>query len=403
MDKSQLLILGNGFDLHCGLKSSYKDFFRSEILDTIGERYGLQQSKRGEVFGFWKSLLLEYYKAYGSQDYNWCDIETVIKDTLWRLFIKSDFSDNGLWKYALDSAKVKRDLNDPQLNYNSIEEYILGYCMNFIYNKQERYTNEQRLTDLIIKALYQELNNFERRFCKFLKNQIVNPNDENERNEKYLIKVVNLLAKFTGFAYYEFSKLDDFIKVENKNRLIDVFDNLNNVFILNFNYTSLFDILDVEYPCYYNNVHGKLCNTKCTKDCQASNVIFGIDDNLIQSQSVGSELRLFSKTYRKMLNSGNYILTLPPNDGKPLDIKFYGHSLSEADYSYFQSIFDYYDLYSNSKVSLIFYYSKGYENHDAVYRLISEYGKTLNNVSQGKNLIHKLLLENRLHIQEVKE
>ena len=35
----QLLILGNGFDLHCGLKSSYKDFFRSEILDTIGERY----------------------------------------------------------------------------------------------------------------------------------------------------------------------------------------------------------------------------------------------------------------------------------------------------------------------------------------------------------------------------
>ena len=57
MDKSQLLILGNGFDLHCGLKSSYKDFFRSEILDTIGERYGLQQSKRGEVFGFWENSL----------------------------------------------------------------------------------------------------------------------------------------------------------------------------------------------------------------------------------------------------------------------------------------------------------------------------------------------------------
>lgn len=24
---SQLIVLGNGFDLHCGLKSSYKDFF----------------------------------------------------------------------------------------------------------------------------------------------------------------------------------------------------------------------------------------------------------------------------------------------------------------------------------------------------------------------------------------
>lgn len=27
MAAAQLLILGNGFDLHCGLKSSYKDFF----------------------------------------------------------------------------------------------------------------------------------------------------------------------------------------------------------------------------------------------------------------------------------------------------------------------------------------------------------------------------------------
>ena len=74
-------------------------------------------------------------------------------------------------------------------------------------------------------------------------------------------------------------------------------------------------------------------------------LIFGIDDNLIQSQSVGSELRLFSKTYRKMLNSDKDTLTLPPDEGKPIEIKFYGHSLSEADYSYFQSIFDYYDLY----------------------------------------------------------
>ena len=31
MPSSQLLILGNGFDLHCGLKSSYKDFFQNEV------------------------------------------------------------------------------------------------------------------------------------------------------------------------------------------------------------------------------------------------------------------------------------------------------------------------------------------------------------------------------------
>ena len=220
-------------------------------------------------------------------------------------------------------------------------------------------------------------------------------------NEEYIIKAVNLLASLTGFAYYKFNKIDDFITAETKKSLIDVFDNLNDVFILNFNYTALFDILEVENPCYYNNVHGKLCNHRCLQNCDASNVIFGIDDNLIQSQGASSELRIFSKTYRKMLSADKYITVLPPNENNQIVIKFYGHSLSEADYSYFQSIFDYYDLYKNSNVSLTFYYSKGFENSDKVYKLISIYGKSLTNQEQGKNLIHKLLLENRLKIVEI--
>ena len=75
--------------------------------------------------------------------------------------------------------------------------------------------------------------------------------------------------------------------------------------------------------------------------------------------------------------------------------------MSEADYSYFQSIFDYYNLYSNNNVSLLFYYSEGYEQTDAIYNLINEYGKTLSNKEQGKNLLHKLLLENRLKIIKI--
>lgn len=94
---------------------------------------------------------------------------------------------------------------------------------------------------------------------------------------------------------------------------------------------------------------------------------------------------------------------LPPNNNKPIEIKFYGHSLNEADYSYFQSIFDFYDLYANNNVSLVFYYSEGHEQNDAIYRLINSYGKTLANKDQGKNLMHKLLLENRLKIVELSD
>ncbi len=402
MESSTLLILGNGFDLHCGLKSSYKDFFRSTILDTVAEPFGLKQLQAG-VSGFWESLFLEYYKINPEEDYNWCDIETIIKDTILSIYFGNDNSKydihNGLcYKASMYIYHLTATLHLEKLS--DIEKFIFNYCVKFIsINGGEFKDNIKPLTVGLLK----ELHNLEKRFCKYLKEQIDNTHNTKKQNEEYIIKAVNLLASLTGFAYYKFNKLDDFITVKNKKYLIDVFDNFNNVFVLNFNYTALFDILEVESPCYYNNVHGKLCNELCANGCDRSNIIFGIDDNLIQSQGTNSELRLFSKTYRKMLNSDKYITALPPNDGNAIAIKFYGHSLSEADYSYFQSIFDYYDLYVNSNISLVFYYSKGFENHDAVYRLISEYGKTLTNKEQGKNLIHKLLLENRLHISEIKE
>ncbi len=169
---------------------------------------------------------------------------------------------------------------------------------------------------------------------------------------------------------------------------------------MSFNYTSLFDILDVKSPCLYSNVHGKLCNKNCINSCNTYNIIFGIDDTLIQSHGEYEELRRFSKTYRKMIDTNTPQSVLPSKD-QTLKIKFYGHSLSEADYSYFQSIFDYYNLYNNTNVSLYFYYSTGFEQIDEIYKLINSYGKTLPNKAQGKNLIHKLLLENRLKIIEI--
>lgn len=33
----KFVIIGNGFDLHCGLKSSFKDFFFQKILNKDGQ------------------------------------------------------------------------------------------------------------------------------------------------------------------------------------------------------------------------------------------------------------------------------------------------------------------------------------------------------------------------------
>lgn len=415
MHSSQLLILGNGFDLHCGLKSAYKDFFQSTILDTIGGRFGLQQMKAG-VSGFWETLLFGYYTTFGKVNYNWCDIETIIKNTVLAIGNRN----KGLAFEALESVKRREDPNEIKSVYGTIEHFLYIKCMSIFYDtlySGKTYSDDEAYS-LLINRILQELHKFERGFCKYIKNNIVNPNNEKEYNTQYIVNAMNLLNTLTGFTDIQYETIDDIIEREEeeyweqcsptmrqsawreKNILSKEFANLHSVNILSFNYTALFDILEVQSPCLYNNVHGKLCMNKCAENCSTSNIIFGIDDTIVQSQDENFEIHKFSKTYRKMLYANAESRVLPTKDN-PLEIKFYGHSLSEADYSYFQSIFDYYNLYENSKVSLMFYYSKGFEQTDEVYRLINTYGKTLSNKDQGKNLTHKLLLENRLKIIEI--
>ncbi len=63
----QLLILGNGFDLHCGLKSSYKDFFESEIVTDSNNYWEI--TIRNNFSKFWEGLLFQYYRQFGNKDY----------------------------------------------------------------------------------------------------------------------------------------------------------------------------------------------------------------------------------------------------------------------------------------------------------------------------------------------
>lgn len=426
MVTTQLLILGNGFDLHCGLKSSYNDFFRNRILDATGERYDTLRMKVG-VSGFWEELLLQYYAVYGKKDYRWCDIETIIRDTLWLICFgrneESTSKNKGFWLKALNSAVSRRNpptaiagMEDP------IERYVFMYCFHFFYNlEREACVNNNDMLPFLLSNILQELHAFEKRFCKYIRDNIINPQNEKELNTNYIVNAVNLLAQITGFSSADFQDMDDIIDTDEDfeeeeislygfnyveqevKKLSHDFRKLSYTNILSFNYTNIFDILGVKSPCLYSNVHGKLCSVPCTEGCKVSSLIFGIDDTLIPSKDLNSELRLFSKTYRKMMDTNAPISILPPRNNRPIEIKFYGHSLSEADYSYFQSIFDYFDLYSNYNISLVFYYSKGHEQHDAIYRLINSYGRTLANKDQGKNLMHKLLLENRLKIIELLE
>jgi len=177
--------------------------------------------------------------------------------------------------------------------------------------------------------------------------------------------------------------------------------------ILNFNYTDPFELdysrVDrnrkyMDSVSQKSNVHGVY---------EMNNVILGVD---FAEKSLPQNMRIFTKTHRKMVQSSHKeILSIHIQK-----IKFYGHSLGEADYSYFQSIFDNYNLYGGDltygspQVELQFYFSIYDESAraeiirnatDSVYRLITTYGTSLDNEDKGRNLLHKLLLEGRVQIE----
>ena len=96
--------------------------------------------------------------------------------------------------------------------------------------------------------------------------------------------------------------------------------------------------------------------------------IFGVDNHEIFEIDSGENDNwddpriIFTKSYRLIDNHVNSIRNTAFQ--KKVDtIIIYGHSLNRADYSYFESIFDMYDVF-NSDVKLRFYYWRGYDKKD---------------------------------------
>ncbi|WP_252899518.1 AbiH family protein [Lactococcus fujiensis] len=179
-----------------------------------------------------------------------------------------------------------------------------------------------------------------------------------------------------------------FEEIDTINKLFSEDDIMSS--ILSFNYTEPLKQLNLR------NIHGALSE---------GNILFGIDYDKLKDNFTEPPIE-FSKSYR-ILESGR---DTKMNISSDIDIiKFYGHGLGEADYSYFQAIFDSVDLY-HSNTKIIFYWSQ-YEGVDKktirveqvknVTNLIEEYGTTFTNQDHGRNLLTKLQLENRLQINEI--
>lgn len=170
------LVLGNGFDLACGLNSSYASFFDSqkelykEILDYMENKSNSLPKDATAWDLMFLILSKENYKFKHYNKLDWKDVETVMKEVLVSKsdYIKFSFYNviNGLYKDDLYSNIISKYLENNVDITKQVEVY------DFLYN---------------------ELLRFEKRFSSFLKNQeddeVYNENARRMLTESGLLKM----------------------------------------------------------------------------------------------------------------------------------------------------------------------------------------------------------------------
>lgn len=447
-DADQLVILGNGFDLNCGLKTSFRDYFAFKKKEILRKLVGVKKNADGKKLDDLKDEELEHlyneitslnklrYHLHCvndqiiSSDFIESNVNSEINEQFNKIK-KLDFSFLSFWDvYFISLEKQKENWADVEsniANYLKINvEEILSYIEDL--DGQDEYyfdieadvkQNDILVFFMLLTIDIDKIKKFDLdNFLIYLKEQLVI--FEKNLNDYILSLFVdenpNNIYSYDGPFIEQIKFIDNFKKTISK--LVEDNSSIEKYYILSFNYTffpskrlegvnALRELYSVDYKedlpncIFYENIHGKLGK-------QNSNIIIGIDEKDIDEQQA---LYKFTKTYQ-LLEFGDENLDgnlgLHSNVKK---IKFFGHSLAEADYSYFQSIFDFYDIY-NTDVQLIFYYVN-YENSNGeevdgkeelflrVIKLMKEYGKTLDNKDHGMNLLHKLKLENRIVLKDL--
>lgn len=410
----QILIIGNGFDLECGLESTFKNFFNwrfnsirwedglhgSEKLNSEKALVELiEKSLDGRLLNeldipFWDCvfILAKFYLSK-TQLNQWCDVENIIYNVIPFAFEGKyrfkDFKTNLRFSEAQEKWDYLRSKNGPVPTVIT-KSFIRSQCKATFKNdikllSKQNGTSRLKKTEYLLTQLYE----FEDRFADFINHQM------HIKKGAYESAANNLIRCLTRIPYVNDKDYLDYLDVLSFNYSLDRS-------FANRQFSNDKDIHIVSW-C---NIHG-VANKSESKFPNKNHwrPIFGIDNHDISDKKTSEDPRImFTKSYR-LLDNNIFSLTSSEHAGySGTDlITVYGHSLNRADYSYFETIFDENNLY-NSKTKLQVYYN-GKENdieekHNCitnVVNLLNNYGQTLGD-THGENIVNKMILENRLEV-----
>ena len=309
-----LLVLGNGFDMKCGLKSSFRDFIWSDYYsecrkaceDTVScIKRCLETHSHDESFLFISFANISFWDLYFALPFlleldkydDWSDFEQRLSDFVCDM--QRAFNvDEVVGRSALSIDRENRyrfvikakwdDIEDRIDNKKQMYYFILN---RYLYNK----VGELFLTAIVKKKvdgiLFKELKEYERCFGAYIYTL------QNKSGE-YLIYAGNVINQLVAQGH-------------------------TLVCLNTFNYSDLSSEIPPQCEMWYVNGDG-------------DNPIFGIDIPDVEStDNLGYK---YTKTYRR-LELDNRRKWLFPQNKDFNRIVVYGHSLSKQDYSYFYALF----------------------------------------------------------------
>lgn len=381
----KLVILGNGFDLQCGLKSSYHDFY-----NYLRGKMEQKENKPIKVDNIVWLLLNSYHND--KKEYLWKDIEQLLESFL-------NEEKGKITEYKINYKEIRKKYFE-NLEKSKNKDYlgkiskiksqeILFTKTLKSFQKWEYFFENEGLKDhnIFFELFYKDLNEVEKAFRIYLKDKMGNQLIHESANKLYL-KVLNVLENETMFDFsppnYE-----------------EILNELKKNHFLSFNYTRLGAVNRKQHN-FFTNIHG------CIEDF--TEIIFGIDS---QGVSPNNPIYIFTKTHRVSLLQGKKIAQNKENvRGISLEnineIIIYGHSLNKQDYSYFFGIFNSLNI-NISKVKILLCYSnyidyngnkkdRAAERSLSLQQLIYDYEKSFN-IPSG--LYHRMLVEGRIGIKEI--
>lgn len=304
--KDVKLVIGNGFDLHCGLHTKYSDFYCKNIDTFIFINRQYDNYEKTETFNFddekmKKISVWDIFFAFNSSPNpkdnkeQWCDIEKLMLSSLMSGREAKATKENAT---IYKQSKIHWDVIRNCIVKSVIPSNpISGFLVEFIKHKMSM---KGLYSDDFYRFLLGELKDFERRFGDFIYTQLhiswlelTNPGQE-FLNDTYFHNAINAIKEMC---------------------------NLNNlVSIDSFNYGN---IRDQRLVSIFQNINGNI-----------EAPIFGVD-SIFEPKD---ERFIFTKTGRRIdsefFEFGHEI--------KPSfrNLVIFGHSLNEADYSYFFPLFD---------------------------------------------------------------